>query len=64
MIVWLILYFAQPNASYAMHVGNFKTIEACQAAANSSATFERGLSGAPQNFVCVQASETGTVPPP
>jgi hypothetical protein len=58
-----VYYSGSPIA--ATHVGNFPTMAACQAAAQSATTIVYGESGPPTNrvFVCVQANGTGTTSP-
>jgi hypothetical protein len=67
MVYWLILFFGLSANSppTAIHVGNFRSMAACESAAKR-ATFVAADSKAmpAHTFACVQANETNTQPPP
>jgi len=63
---WLVLIFATGAASVPpVHVGNFKSQEACLAAAKSAQTYKHDpeASTARPVFMCIQANESGLNPP-
>jgi len=64
MIFWLVLVLYGPNevTIQRLHVGNFPTMAACQAAAASAYVSNSGL-GPSYEFICVQANVAGTSPP-
>ncbi len=67
MVYWLILFVSlSANApTAALHVGNFKSMESCEAAAKRSSFITAGAGASlSRSFACVQANETNTQPPP
>ena len=59
-VIWLVLVLTTGTnaSSNLLHVGNFSSKERCEAAG-------RGIVGSASNvsYVCVQANETGKLPP-
>lgn len=67
MVYWLILFVnLSANApTTAIHVGNFKSMQSCEAAAKRSSFITADSSASlSRTFACVQANETNTQPPP
>ncbi|HTJ01698.1 MAG TPA: hypothetical protein VL492_02830 [Methylovirgula sp.] len=67
MVYWLILFASlSANApTTALHVGNFKSMQSCEAAAKRSIFVASGSNDVlNRTFACVQANETNTQPPP
>lgn len=65
MVFWLVLIAigASGSSPAMLHVGNFKSDQTCQAAAQA-ASIARASKDAPQPmFICVQANEAGSLPP-
>jgi hypothetical protein len=63
MFYWLVLIHfvtAGPNAAI-LHVGNFRSMQSCRQDAAKSAWYD---GSGTYNYVCVQANESGTSPPP
>jgi hypothetical protein len=65
MIFWLVLVLYGPNevTVQKLHVGNFPTMAACQAAAKSAQFTNATVTGPSYEFICVQANVAGTSPP-
>jgi hypothetical protein len=65
-VFWLVLVFSQTSgssiSSNTMHVGNFTSLAACEAAAQNAWNTPWTVLGTSLNFVCVQAND-GTNPP-
>ncbi len=60
----LVFFLLLVNGTTTTHVGNFKTMADCQAAAQASSIHNpRNLSFGPI-FICVQANNLGLNPPP
>ena len=61
MVYWLIIFIAAGTPM--LHAGNFKSLDDCIKARNTA-----NVLGAPTSvyptFICVQASQEGTVPLP
>lgn len=66
MVYWLILFvsFSANTPTTALHVGNFKSMESCEAAAKRSTFITSGAGALSRTFACVQANEINTQPPP
>jgi hypothetical protein len=66
MIFWLVLTIYSSGPTTALHVGNFSTMAACQAAGRTSGSVFNGTGNGNQGsyFLCVQANDAGTKPPP
>jgi hypothetical protein len=60
MTFWLILTLYGGSGTFALHVGNFATMNECTAAGKAAQIVTTGRDVA---FVCVQANGNGTQPP-
>ena len=62
MVFWLILVLGSGEA---LHVGNFTTSAACEAAAKKAVMVSPNAAAPPPylGFLCVQSNETTTRPP-
>lgn len=63
MIFWLILVLG--SGDQALHVGNFNTSAACEAAAKRAVLVTPETAAKPPyfGFICVQSNESTTKPP-
>jgi hypothetical protein len=64
IVYWLVLVYTFTTGTNAatsnmLHVGNFKDLNACEAAGSAAKGGSREFL-----FMCVQANETGVNPPP
>jgi hypothetical protein len=61
MIYWLVMYIFAGTSSSMLHVGNFRSMDRCLAAAH--AVQYATSSNVPQ-YACIQANDSGAQPPP
>jgi hypothetical protein len=61
MIYWLVMYVVAATSSSMLHVGNYRSMESCLAAAHRVQYVTS--SNVPQ-YACIQANEGGAQPPP
>jgi len=62
MIYWLVMYIVAGTSSSVLHVGNYRSMDDCLAAAHR-VQYPTAPSSVPQN-ACIQANGGGAQPPP
>jgi hypothetical protein len=61
MIYWLVMFIVAGTSSSILHVGNYRTMESCLAAAHA---VQYGTSSNVPQYACIQANDGGAQPPP
>jgi hypothetical protein len=62
MIYWLVMYISAATSASMLHVGNYRNMDDCLAAAHR-VQYPTAPSNVPQ-YACIQANDAGAQPPP